>query len=99
MRPTLAAQALRETTVEYLTTTFALAEPETREALTAFLTDPGDGLFRGPYLRVRRPFRAAEKGWERHLDWWEQGFWPYAHQAEAFERLSSKGVVHRGPLW
>ncbi|MDQ0931334.1 DEAD/DEAH box helicase [Streptomyces turgidiscabies] len=91
MRPTLAAQALRETTVEYLTTTFALAEPETREALTAFLTDPGDGLFRGPYLRVRRPFRAAEKGWERHLDWWEQGFWPYAHQAEAFERLSSKG--------
>ncbi|MGW6567057.1 DEAD/DEAH box helicase [Streptomyces sp. NPDC054975] len=90
MRPTLAAQALRDTTVEYLTTTFALAEPDTQEALTAFLTDPADGLFRGPYHRIRRPFRAAEDGWQRHLDWWKGDFWPYAHQAEAFARLTTK---------
>ncbi|WP_445396788.1 DEAD/DEAH box helicase [Streptomyces sp. LE64] len=91
MRPTLAAQALRDTTVEYLTTTFALAEPDTQDALEEFLTDPADGLFRGPYLRVRRPFRAAPDGWERHLDWYPGGFHPYAHQAEAFARLTSKG--------
>ncbi|MFZ3560804.1 DEAD/DEAH box helicase [Streptomyces sp. BH055] len=91
MRPTLAAQALRETTVEYLTTTFALAEPDTQDALTDFLTDPADGLFRGPYLRIRRPFRAAADGWQKHVDWYKQGWWPYAHQAEAFERLTSKG--------
>ncbi|MER6062439.1 DEAD/DEAH box helicase [Streptomyces sp. NPDC001792] len=91
MRPTLAAQALRDTTVEYLTTTFALAEPATQEALTDFLTDPADGLFRGPYLRIRRPFRAAEDGWQQHLDWWKSDFWPYAHQAEAFARLTTKG--------
>lgn len=91
MRPTLAAQALRETTVEYLTTTFALAEPATQQALTDFLTDPADGLFRGPYLRIRRPFRAAEDGWQQHLDWYKDDFWPYAHQAEAFARLTTKG--------
>ncbi|MEU8995044.1 DEAD/DEAH box helicase [Streptomyces caniferus] len=91
MRPTLAAQQLRDTTVEYLTTTFALAEPDTQDALTDFLTDPADGIFRGPYLRIRRPFRPARDGWEQHLDWCEQGFKPYAHQAEAFARLSSKG--------
>ncbi|MHB6909462.1 DEAD/DEAH box helicase [Streptomyces sp. DB-54] len=90
MRPTLAAQALRDTAVEYLTTTFALAEPATQEALTDFLTDPADGLFRGPYLRIRRPFRSAPGGWERHLDWWRDGFRPYAHQAEAFARLTTK---------
>ncbi|MFJ6981812.1 MULTISPECIES: DEAD/DEAH box helicase [unclassified Streptomyces] len=90
MRPTLAAQALRDTTVEYLTTTFALAEPDTQEALTAFLTDPADGLFRGPYHRIRRPFRAAQDGWQRHLDWYKGDFWPYAHQAEAFARLTTK---------
>ncbi|MGW2317376.1 DEAD/DEAH box helicase [Streptomyces sp. NPDC001680] len=90
MRPTLAAQQLRDTTVEYLTTTFALAEPDTQDALTDFLTDPSDGIFRGPYLRIRRPFRPAQDGWERYLDWWETGFRPYAHQAEAFARLSSK---------
>ncbi|MEU3046949.1 DEAD/DEAH box helicase [Streptomyces sp. NPDC006984] len=90
MRPTLAAQALRDTTVEYLTTTFALAEPDTQEALTDFLTDPADGIFRGPYHRIRRPFRAAEDGWQRHLDWYKGDFWPYAHQAEAFARLTTK---------
>ncbi|GAA2963172.1 DEAD/DEAH box helicase [Streptomyces enissocaesilis] len=90
MRPTLAAQQLRDTTVEYLTTTFALAEPDTQDALTDFLTDPADGIFRGPYLRIRRPFRPAADGWEKHLDWYETGFTPYAHQAEAFARLSSK---------
>ncbi|MEU0917215.1 DEAD/DEAH box helicase [Streptomyces cyaneofuscatus] len=91
MRPTLAAQALRDTTVEYLTTTFALAEPDTQRALTEFLTDPADGLFRGPYHRLRRPFRAAEDGWQQHLDWYKGGFRPYAHQAEAFARLTTKG--------
>ncbi|MEU5283615.1 DEAD/DEAH box helicase [Streptomyces sp. NPDC020755] len=90
MRPTLAAQALRDTTVEYLTTTFALAEPATQAALTDFLTDPADGLFRGPYHRIRRPFRGAEDGWQRHLDWYKDDFRPYAHQAEAFARLTTK---------
>ncbi|MGW0333117.1 DEAD/DEAH box helicase [Streptomyces sp. NPDC003011] len=91
MRPTLAAQTLRDTTVEYLTTTFALAEPDTQEALEDFLTDPADGLFRGPYLRIRRPFRPAADGWQLHLDWYPADFPPpYAHQAEAFARLTSK---------
>lgn len=91
MRPTLAARTLRDTTVEYLTTTFALAEPDTQDALEAFLTDPADGLFRGPYLRIRRPFRPAADGWERHLDWFPARFRPYAHQAESFARLTGKG--------
>ncbi|MCO8302921.1 DEAD/DEAH box helicase [Streptomyces sp. RKCA744] len=91
MRPTLAAQTLRDTTVEYLTTTFALAEPDTQDALEDFLTDPADGLFRGPYLRIRRPFRPAADGWQPQLDWYPEDFQPYAHQAEAFARLTSKG--------
>ncbi|MEW2030240.1 DEAD/DEAH box helicase [Streptomyces roseifaciens] len=90
MRPTLAAQTLRDTTVEYLTTTFALAEPDTQEALEEFLTDPADGLFRGPYLRIRRPFRPAKDGWQERLDWYPEEFQPYAHQAESFARLTSK---------
>ncbi|WEV24869.1 DEAD/DEAH box helicase [Streptomyces sp. 71268] len=90
MRPTLAAQTLRDTTVEYLTTTFALAEPDTQEALEDFLTDPADGLFRGPYLRIRRPFRPAADSWQERLDWYPADFQPYAHQAESFARLSGK---------
>src|SRR5690606_22805099 len=53
-----------------------------------FLRDPENGMFRGPYVRVRLPFRPAAEGWREHLEWYE-GYTPYGHQAAAFERLSS----------
>ncbi len=47
-------------------------------------------MFRGPYVRLRLPFRPAEDGWRDALEWYE-GFTPYGHQAAAFARLSSYG--------
>ena len=89
MRPTLAAES-------------AAAEPDAvpdddvrgrrracATALAAFLTHPEQGIFRGPYLRIRTPFRPADDGWRRHLEWAPAGFTPYGHQAKAFERLST----------
>ena len=90
MRPTLAAEDLRRGIVQYLTTTFALGDAPTRDALEDFFTDPDTGLFRGPYLRIRTPFRKAEKGWREGLEWAPTGFTPYRHQARAFERLSTR---------
>ncbi|WP_326582905.1 hypothetical protein OG889_30310 [Streptomyces sp. NBC_00481] len=61
------------------------------DALEAFLTDPADGLFRIPICASGRPLRPAADGWERQLDWYPADFPPpYAHQAEAFARLTSK---------
>ena len=57
MRPTLAAEELKTNLTQYLSTTFALADPPVREALEKFLNDPVNGIFRGPYLRIRTPFR------------------------------------------
>ena len=91
--PTRAAEQLRQGLLDYLTTTFALSDAAARESLTSFLTEPGAGLFRGPYLRARVPFKAAAPGWRDHLGWYE-GHTPYGHQAAAFERLSS---VHHAP--
>ncbi|WP_084960226.1 DEAD/DEAH box helicase [Thermoactinospora rubra] len=91
MKPTLAAEELRESLTQYLTTTFALSDPMARDALKLFLNDPGQGIFRGPYLRIRTPFRAADDGWERCLEWVPSGFTPYRHQAAAFRRLSTLG--------
>ena len=90
MLPSLIAEELRDALASYLGTTFALADDEVRERLEAFLTDPVDGIFRGPYVRLRLPFRPAAEGWEDVLDWAPPGFRPYHHQAEAFRRLSSK---------
>lgn len=91
MRPTLAADQVRASLSQYLATTYALADEGTRGALEAFLSHPEDGIFRGPYLRVRTPFRYAEgKDWQRHLTWYpEAGFTPYRHQERAWERLST----------
>ena len=48
-------------------------------------------MFRGPYVRLRLPFRGAEPGWEDLLDFVPRGFTPHRHQAQAWARLSSRG--------
>lgn len=59
MRPTLAAAQLRGSLTQYLTTTYALTDEDTRRALERFLEHPETGMFRGPYLRIRTPFHKA----------------------------------------
>ncbi|MET9398446.1 DEAD/DEAH box helicase [Kitasatospora sp. NPDC002965] len=88
MRPTLAAAQLRGSLTQYLTTTYALTDEDTRVSLERFLEDPESGIFRGPFLRIRAPFHAADEAWRQHLEW-TPGFTPYRHQAKAFERLST----------
>ncbi|WP_021591493.1 DEAD/DEAH box helicase [Actinomadura welshii] len=89
MKPTLAAEELRENLTQYLSTTFALSDPSASEALQRFLNHPEQGIFRGPYLRIRTPFRKAESGWQDCLEWHRLDFPPHRHQARAFERLST----------
>ena len=74
---------------EYLATAFSLANPETSNALKAFLEDTERGMFHGPYVRTRLPYAQAV-GWDGILDWMPGWFTPYHHQAEAFRRLRSK---------
>ncbi|MEX5635479.1 DEAD/DEAH box helicase [Parafrankia sp. FMc2] len=88
--PSLQAADLRRALTDYLATTFALTDDDVRAALTTFLGDPEEGIFRGPYARLRLPFRPADGAWAEPLDWWPRDFVPYVHQAQAFERLSSK---------
>lgn len=95
--PSLEAERIRASLVDYLSTTFALADDETRRALSTFLLDPDDGVFRGPYVRARIPFRAADDGWRDSLGWYE-GFIPHGHQAAAFARLSSLASTPRPTL-
>lgn len=91
MRPTLEARQLKASLLQYLSTTYALADEGVRTALETFLGNEESGMFRGPYLRIRTPFTHAADGWQDSLDWIKPGFRPYAHQAQAFARLSSAG--------
>lgn len=89
--PSIQADEVRDGIVEYLTTTFALADRGARQALNEFLGDPQNGIFKGPYVRLRLPFGAASAGAENALGWYE-GHPPYGHQAAAFARLSSANL-------
>lgn len=96
--PVQQAERIRTVLLDYLTTRFALDNLQTREVLAQFLSDPVHGVFRGPYARMRLPFRAADEGWESAVDWRPDGLHPYAHQAAAWKRLSSKPDVNpEGP--
>ncbi|GAA4693931.1 DEAD/DEAH box helicase [Phytohabitans rumicis] len=86
--PTLQASNVRHSLVDYLTTTFGLTDGDARDGLDRFLSDPDSGMFKGPYVRLRLPYRPADEGWRDTLEWYE-GFPPYGHQAAAFARLAS----------
>jgi replicative superfamily II helicase len=89
MIPSLVAFELKRALTEYLSTTYAIGDEVTREALAEFLTDPKDGIFRGPYVHIRSPYRRAPDTWKSPLEWFPDGFLPFTHQALAWDRLSS----------
>ena len=91
MRPTLAADELKRNLTQYLTTTFALADQPARDGLERFLNDSAQGMFRGPYLRIRAKFKRAGDNWRQTLDWAPAEPRPYLHQIQAWQRLNSKG--------
>lgn len=93
--PPREARNLQNSLLEYLTTTFALADGDARSALEAFLNDPVNGLFKGPYIRTSLPFQAAPRRSADGLAWMPPDFNPYIHQARAFARLNS---ANRRPL-
>jgi len=96
--PSLVARELKDSIVEYLATTFALSDDEAYQALTEFLLDEHDGIFRGPYLRVRLPFVDAPAGADLGVAWAPSGFQPYAHQLTAWQRLAGRGRLPKPTL-
>ena len=89
--PSAQARQVQDGLLDYLTTTFALADPDAQLALGEFLSDRVHGIFKGPFLRLRLPFRQVGEDWQSILSW-DIGIKPYGHQAEAFKRLSSSDL-------
>ncbi|MGZ9883993.1 DEAD/DEAH box helicase [Rhodococcus ruber] len=88
--PSLLADETKGSITEYLSTTFALADPSAGAALSEFLRHPETGIFRGPYLKVRTPYQQVPEKWTSPLEWMPESFRPFQHQATAFERLSTR---------
>lgn len=94
--PSLQAARLKAGLTDFLVTSFSLADADPRRAFTEFLADETDGIFKGPYVRLRLPFKAADDGASDALDW-TPPFPPYRHQALAYERLTTKNLGPNKP--
>src|SRR5699024_2232454 len=90
--PTAQARRARESLTEYLRTTFALADTEVQTALDQFLSDPVTGIFKGPFVRTRTPFKPQPGGADA-LEITPGSSDPYRNQARASERLSSRRLA------
>ena len=88
MIPSILSNEVKRTVLDYLDTTFSFQDDTLAESLKDFLLDSEQGMFKGPYVSVRLPFRKAEEG-NRNLAIFPP-FTPYVHQIQSFERLSSQ---------
>lgn len=90
MIPLTVAAEIKETILDYLITTFNFQDQAVEQALLEFLQNSDSGLFKGPYVHLRLPFRRASSDVPVPLDLLPPGFQPYVHQLRAFERLTSR---------
>ncbi|MFT3770139.1 MAG: DEAD/DEAH box helicase [Minicystis sp.] len=88
MIPLLAAREIRDTLLDYLRSTWQLADKSLEAALLSFLSGP-QGMFKGPWVRLALPFALAPDDAAIPLDI-RPSYRPYLHQLLAWQRLSSK---------
>ena len=62
MLPSHLAVNIRKQILYYLQSTFTFRDKRVEDAFTRFLEDPESGLFKGPWVQLRRPFRSAPQG-------------------------------------
>jgi len=86
--PLPAAREVRETLLDYLRSTWQIADRDLEAALLAFLSGP-QGMFKGPWVRLSLPFALAPEGAPMPLDV-HPPYRPYLHQLLAWQRLSSR---------
>src|SRR4051812_27572339 len=90
MLPAHLAENIRQQVLFYLQSTFEFRDKAVEKAFERFLNDPERGLFKGPWVQLRRPFRPADSGESVPFDF-AVPFHPFKHQARAWRRLISQG--------
>jgi DEAD/DEAH box helicase domain-containing protein len=86
--PSVIARQIQRGVEDFLLTTFPITNPFFAGALEKLIATPGM-LFRGPYLSIKLPFVPATNGPRTFPEILPEGFTPYQHQQQAFQRLAS----------
>lgn len=86
MLPSILSEQIQRGTEDFLRTTFPPSNPFFHGILDRFLEEPG-GMFKGPYVSMKLPFRPGRLD-EDFFPGFSMGYRPYAHQENAFQRLT-----------
>jgi DEAD/DEAH box helicase domain-containing protein len=62
MLPVHLADNIHKQVLYYLQSTFSFRDKRAAQAFEDFFEDPDTGLFKGPLVQLRRPFRPAPEG-------------------------------------
>jgi DEAD/DEAH box helicase domain-containing protein len=87
MLPTHLADNIRRQVIYYLQSTFDFRDEQVAQAFERFLEDPQQGIFKGPWVQLKRPFRLAED-YTPPFDI-TVPFTPFRHQSRAWRRPPS----------
>ncbi|MEA1923647.1 MAG: DEAD/DEAH box helicase, partial [Pseudomonadota bacterium] len=90
MLPAHIAENIKKQVLYYLQSTFSFRDQAVEKAFNRFLEDPETGIFKGPWIQLRRPFRPAPEGGATFPLDIKIPFHPFLHQYLAWKRISSK---------
>ena len=88
MLPLQQAFEVKQSILEYIKATFSFKERETSDSFYGFIQDEEHGMFKGPYVSLKLPFKTNDENESIPLEV-KPNFPPYKHQYESFKRLSS----------
>jgi len=85
MIPSVISTQVRQGIEDFLRTTYPPAEPFFGDVLESLIAEQ-NGLFKGPYVTLKLPFRSGKKS-SGHFSNIPMQFAPYRHQERAYDRL------------
>ena len=88
MLPAHLAENIKQQVMFYLQSTFDFSDPLVESAFQRFLEHPENGLFKGPWVQLSRPYRTADQGEKIPFDF-DVPFHPFKHQSRSWRRLNS----------
>lgn len=89
MIPIIVAEEVKETILDYLQANFAFQDERLVKALEDLILHDKKGIFKGPYINMKLPFRTAKPEELIPMEI-RPAFTPYAHQLKAFQNLTSQ---------
>jgi DEAD/DEAH box helicase domain-containing protein len=83
------AYEVKVSIIEYLKATYSFQDKEVEKAFLRLVENENDGMFKGPYISLKLPYKKFEGDLDNLNIAIRPRFRPFVHQAVVFDRLST----------